>query len=177
MSSAAKVELYVSKRPYVKEALAEGIVNYSALARKICCEESIESVEAVKAALSRYQDHVSTNRVKQREKVKQILESTSFNVRPGVKVVKEERGESLVFSRTARGYTSIVDGGESALISLESPESLEDTPGVIEFLLSSLAAEGVNVEQLISCREDTHLVVSGECASTALDLLQARLTN
>ena len=47
MSSAAKVELYVSKRPYLKEALAEGVVNYSALARKICAEENLQSFEAV----------------------------------------------------------------------------------------------------------------------------------
>jgi len=58
---------------------------------------------------------------------------------------------------------------------LESPETLEKTPGVIEFILSSLAAEGINVDQLISCREDTHIVIEDSNASEALSILQDRI--
>jgi len=175
MSSAAKVELYVSKRPYLKEALAAGVVNYSALARRICSEEGLESVEAVKAALSRYEDHVSELRRNRRVKVEEILSETSMKLKPGVEVVKEDLEESLISAETANGYTCVVEGGDKALVSLESPEKLERTPGVIEFILSSLAAEGINVDQLVSCREDTHLVVEEEQASDTLEILQERL--
>lgn len=176
MSSAAKVELYVSKRPYLKEALAEGVVNYSALARKIVEEEKLESFDAVKAAVSRYEEHISGERRKRRSKVEEVLQKTSMNVRPGVDVVKEERRDAIVSSKTGSGYTSVVEGGEKALISLESPETLERTPGVIEFILSSLAAKGINVDQLISCREDTHLVVDGSEASDVMEVLQERIS-
>jgi hypothetical protein len=175
MSSAAKVELYVSKRPYLKEALAEGIVNYSALARKIVEEEGLDSFDAVKVAVSRYENHISREREKRRSKVKEVLGETAMSVRPGVGVVKEKEENSLVSANTANGHTSVVQSGDKALISLESPESLEQTPGVIEFILSSLAAEGVNVDQLISCREDTHLVVEEDDASEAMEILQERL--
>lgn len=175
MSSAAKVELYVSKRPYIKEALAEGVVNYSALARKICEEEGLDSFDAVKMAVSRYEDHISSQRKKRRSKVEEVLENTSLQLRPGLKVVKEEVEDPIVSAKTQNGDTSVVEGGDKALISLESPEKLEKTPGVVEFILSSLAAEGINVDQLISCREDTHIVVEDGKASKALEVLQGRV--
>ena len=176
MSVAAKVEIYVSKRPYIKEALAEGIVNYSALGRKICSEKGINSLEATKAALSRYEGHVSASRSKRKEKVVEVLQNTDLEVKSGVKVRKEELEDSIVASKTANGYTSVASGGEKALISLESPGVLEDTPGVLEFILSSLAAEGINVDHLISCREDTHLIVDNRVASEALEILQGRIS-
>jgi hypothetical protein len=176
MSSAAKVELYVSKKPYIKEALAENIVNYSALARKICQEEGLDSEDAVKAALSRYQDYMAESRAERREKVEEILVETSIEVKPGLKVLKSEEKESVISAYTANGPTAVIEGGDKTLISLESPEELENTPGVLEFILSSLAAEGINVDQFISCREDTHLVVEDSDASDALELLRARLS-
>jgi hypothetical protein len=176
MSSAAKVELYISKKPYLKEALAAGVVNYSALARKICREEDLDSVDAVKAAISRYEDHISKIREKRRDRVEEILENTSMALKPRVEVVKEEREESLVSARTASGQTSVIEGRGKALVSLESPEKLEKTAGVIEFILASLAAEGINVDQLISCREDTHLVLDGNQVSETLEILQERLS-
>jgi|APHM01.1.fsa_nt_gi hypothetical protein len=175
MSSASKVELYVSKRPYLKEALSEGVVNYSALGRKICAEESIESLEAVKAALSRYEEYVSQERLERRSKVEEVLEKTTLEVKTGLKVVKEERENPIISAKTSNGHTSVIQGGDKALITMESPSSLEDTPGVIEFILSSLAAEGINVDHLISCREDTHIIIDEEDASKALELLKNRV--
>lgn len=175
MSSASKVELYVSKKPYLKEALSEGVVNYSALGRKICQEENIDSLEAVKAALSRYEKHVSRERKERRNKVEQVLEETSLEVKTGLKVIKEETENPMVSAKTSNGFTSLVSDGDKALITMESPSSLEDTPGVIEFILSSLAAEGINVDHFISCREDTHIVIDESDASKALEVLRNRL--
>jgi hypothetical protein len=177
MSSAAKVELYVSKRPYLKEALAAGVVNYSALARKICSEEDLESVDAVKAALSRYQDYVSEERIERRAQVKEILEKSSLSVQPNMAVEKSGKSadSAKVLAKTENGFTHIIEGGEKSLVTLESPGELENTPGVVEFILSSLAAENINVDQLISCREDTHLVVDQEEGPEVLEILQERI--
>lgn len=176
MSSAAKVELYISKRPYIKEALASGIVNYSSLARKICEEEGLDSFDAVKMAVSRYEEHISSQRKERRNKVEEVLEETSLKLRPGLEVVKEEVEDPVVSAKTQNGYTSVVEGGDKALVSLESPEKLERTPGVIEFILSSLAAEGINVDQMVSCREDTHIVIGDSDASLTLEILQEKLS-
>jgi hypothetical protein len=45
------------------------------------------------------------------------------------------------------------------LIIIESPEELEDVPGVISHILGSLASEGINVVEFISCYTDTLLLV------------------
>lgn len=175
MSNAAKVELYVSKRPYIREALAEGIVNYSALARKIADEEGLDSIDAIKAALTRYQNHISDEREEQRDKVSSVLNQTSISVTVDVSVQKKDLPEAIVHAKTQNGFTSVVNNGDKALVSLESPTSLENVSGVLEFILSSIAAEGINVDHLISCREDTHLVVDSEDASRVLELLQQRM--
>jgi hypothetical protein len=45
------------------------------------------------------------------------------------------------------------------LIIIESPEDVEEVPGVISYILGSLASEGINVVEFISCYTDTLLVV------------------
>lgn len=177
MSIAAKVEIYVSKRPYIKEALAEDVINYSALARKICEEESLDSENAVKAALSRYQDFISERKVERRSEVRKILRETSLEVKSGLKVLKAQEfdRESVVSAKTENGFTNVSEGGEKSLVTLVSPEKLESTPGVLEFILSSLAAEEINVDHLISCREDTHLVVDESEGPEVLKILQNRI--
>ena len=177
MSTAAKVELYISKRPYIKESLAEGMINYSSLARKICREENLDSENAVKAALSRYQDHIADRRAKKRSKVKNILEETNLRIESGLKAIKKQKPveDSLVYAKTENGFTNVVEGGEKSLVTLESPEKLESTPGVIEFILSSLSAQDINLDHLISCREDTHLVVDQEDGPQVLEVLQDRI--
>ena len=174
MSTAAKVELYVSKRPYLKEALAEDVINYSALARKICREKNIDSEEAVKAAVSRYQEFIAESRAQRKSKVEDILGESSLRVRSDIAVEKSGsyNSEAIVSAKTKNGFTNMVSGGEKSIVTLESPEQLEETPGVIEFILSFLAAENINVGQLISCREDTHLVVDQGDGPEVLELLQ-----
>lgn len=177
MSIAAKVELYVSKKPYIKEALAEDIVNYSALARKICEEEDLKSENAVKAALSRYQKFVFERRIERRSEVRKILENTSLQIESGLAAIKSQEfdEESIISGKTENGFTNICRGGEKTLVTLESPEKLEKTPGVLEFILSSLSAESINVDHVISCREDTHLVVDEEDGPEVLEILQNRI--
>lgn len=177
MSVAAKVELYVSKRPYIKEALAEDIVNYSSLARKIVSEENFGSTEAVKVAISRYQGYVQQERVKRRSEAQEILNETSLQVQSGLEVSKSKEfvEEALVSAKTENGFTHVLEGGEKSLVTLVSPEKLEETPGVLEFILSSLSAKGINVDHMISCREDTHLVVDEEKGPEVLEVLQERM--
>lgn len=175
MSTAAKVELYISKRPYIREALAEGVVNYSSLARKIKEEKEIKSEAAAKAAISRYEKVVARQKSQRKKEMIKILENTSINIQSNVEVVLADAQNAIVSAKTSNGYTSVVPGNGKALVSLESPSSLEKTPGVIEFILSSIAARGINVDHLISCREDTHLVVDKNDAPNVLEILQDRL--
>jgi hypothetical protein len=48
MSIAQEVNMYLQRKPYLLEAMEKGIVNYSALARKIAKDLEDASVEAIK---------------------------------------------------------------------------------------------------------------------------------
>ena len=57
------------------------------------------------------------------------------------------------------------------LITIESPEELEEVPGVISYILGALASEGINVVEFISCYTDTLLVVKQADTERAYSIL------
>jgi len=179
MTTSSKVEIYVSKRPHLKQALSQGVLNYSALARKICEEKDVESVEAVKAALSRLEDHYQDVEEERRKDVEKVLSETTVKLQDNVRTIKavDDSWDVVVKAETESGFTHVLDGGDQSLVTLVSPERLEDVPGVLEFILSSLASEGINIHHFISCRQDTHLVIDQEDAPKVLELLQERLSS
>ncbi|MDY6778005.1 MAG: ACT domain-containing protein [Candidatus Nanohaloarchaea archaeon] len=185
MSVADEVVDYVEQRPYIQEALEQGIVNFAALARQVG-EEVDGSFEAIKVALRRYAEQREKERQERRAKITDVLSDTSIQIRSNVTVYKNQDGcDATLHARTEHGYTNIVIGDgdcsgerieDQVLVSLESPTSLEDTPGVLAFVLSILAGRGINVTELISCREDTHIVIHEDDATEAFKLLNEKLS-
>lgn len=184
MSVSENVESWVEKRPYVQEALADEIVNYSALARK--AEEEVEgSFEAIKMALRRQAEELKESRRKRRRNIGKVMEGTSISLKNNVKVCKSSvEPEGEIIAKTESGFTAVQKssaecGGEcirnQVLITLESPSSLEDTPGVLSYILSLFAARNINLTEVISCREDTHLVIDEEDAAETFELLNEKL--
>lgn len=184
MSVREEVEKYVEKRPYIQQALAEDIVNYSALARKI--EPEVEGgFEAVKMALRRYQKEISEKRRERHRDITKVLGETSVELKSSIKICKtDEKQEGDLFAKTQNGYTYFLDSKakckgevieEQVVITLKSPNNLEETPGVMAFVLSILAGRGINITELISCREDTHLVISSDDATQAFQILDDKL--
>lgn len=180
MSVSNKVKYWVRKRPYIQESMAEEIVNYSALARKV--QEDVEgSFQAIKMALMRYSDEVKSRKKKKRSSVSDILEGTVIQLESCIRVCKSKSRESgKVLAKTEHGYTIFQNSGEEcngecikgqAMITLKSPEKLETTPGVISHILSFLEARGINVTEFISCREDTHIVISEKDVAEAFRLI------
>jgi len=184
MSVRDAVEEYVGRRPYIQEALREDVVNYSALAR-LLGEEVDGSFEAIKVALRRLREDLAERRRIQQERVSEVLSGTTVELQGGVAVCRsDERVGGLVSAVTASGHTAVVEdvsgcGGEviedQVLVTLSSPAALASTPGVVSYVLSVLEGRGINVTELFSVREDTHLVLSEEDAAEAFDLLNERL--
>lgn len=184
MSVREEVENYVEKRPYIQEALAEEIVNYSALARKI--EPEIEGgFEAIKMALRRYQEEMQGQRKQRQEDITQVLGETAVELKNNIKVCKtDELSDAEIYAKTENGYTLILDNGEECsgeviedqvVVTLKSPNSLEDTPGVLAYILSILAGREINLTEVISCREDTHLIIDEGDATETFQLLNEKL--
>lgn len=175
------VWLYVKRRPFLKEVIREGIVNYSALARKISIDAlgTLQHQDAVKMALIRLSSKMEMLESDLEKKILALLKNSSMVIKSKVAVVittKQLDGlDQLSFAKSGRHITYIVEQKELRklprnkaiwkteenlnLITIESPEELEDTPGVISYILGALASEGINVVEFISCYTDTLLVI------------------
>ena len=174
------VWLYVKQRPFLKEVIRQGVVNHSALARKISIEAfgSLDKEDAVKMALIRMGARMEAIESNLEERILSVLRKSSMVLRSKVAVViakKELEGiRPLSKAASGRHVTYIIEQRELPKISrksiwkmeenlnlivIESPEELEETPGVIAHILDALASEGINVVEFISCYTDTLLVI------------------
>jgi hypothetical protein len=186
MSVAEEVENYVEKRPYIQDSLSEEIVNYSALARKIQ-EEVDGSHEAVKVALRRLTEKLRDQRKTRRTNIGKVVEGTSVKLEGNLQVCKSpEEIDGKVVAETENGFTAVQKSkkdcsgdliADQVLITLESPKDVEETPGVLSYILSILAAKDINITEFISCREDTNLVVNEDDATKTFELLNEKLKN
>jgi prephenate dehydratase len=64
---------------------------------------------------------------------------------------------------------------DQVAVTLKSPNSLENTPGVLAYILSILAGRKINLTEVISCREDTHLIIDESDATETFQLLDEKL--
>ncbi|MBD3210907.1 ACT domain-containing protein [Candidatus Micrarchaeota archaeon] len=189
------VWLYVKKRPFLKEVLRENIVNYSALARKISLEifGNLEHENAVKMALIRLSRKMERIETDLEGKILELLQNSSMLIKSKVAVVistgQLEGLTPLSFAKSGRHMTYIIEQKELQkipksraiwkieenlnLITIESPEELEEVPGVISYVLGSLASEGINVVEFISCYTDTLLVVRQADTGAAYRILSS----
>lgn len=187
------VWLYVKRRPLLKESLREGIVNYSALARKI----SIEAIgdrkkeNAVKMALVRMSNRIAEREEDLEKRILKVLKGSSISIKNKIAVVISSREmEQLDYVSFVEGkgfFTYIMEEKELEkvrknkstysieqnlnLITIHSSPALEETPGVIAHILNSLASEGINIAEFVSCYTDTMLVVKQADTARAYELL------
>ncbi len=185
------VWLYVKRRPYLKEVIREGVVNYSALARKISIEAfgDVKKENAIKMALIRLTKRMEDLESDIEERILRLLKNSSMLIKSKVAVVISTRQlegvKPLSFAKSGRNITYIIeqrelDGLEKRpsrveenlnLITIESPEELEEVPGVISYILGALASEGINVVEFISCYTDTLLVIRQADTEAAFRIL------
>ena len=187
------VWLYVKRRPFLKEILREKIANYSALARKISIEAfgNKKKENSIKMALVRLANKMAEKEEDLEGKILQILKRTSLTIKSKVATVicsRQLEGINYLSFVEGKGFfTYIIDEKELDnvrktkntilvesnlnLITLHSPPTLEETPGVIAHLLGAFASEGINVVEFVSCYTDTLLVIKQVDTSRAYEIL------
>jgi len=187
------VWLYIKRRPFLKETLVEKTVNYSALARKISMEAlgSKKNANAVKMALVRLSCKMQGEDENLEGKILKVLKGSSLSIKSKVAVVislRELEGiKYLSYAESGGTITYVLEEAELAklrrqksivktehnlnLISIHSPPTLEETPGVVAHLLNSLASEGINVVEFISCYTHTLLLVRAADTTRAYEIL------
>ncbi len=191
------VWLYVKRRPFLKEMLRSRIANYSALARKISREAfgTTRHQNAVKMALVRLAGRIREKEESLEARILAVIGKSSLSVRNKVAVVISSRkipGLAYISCAESRGViTYIMDEkeleamgrpGEAIriernlnLISIHSPASVEQTPGVIAHILDALAGEGINIEEFVSCYTDTLFVVRQADTARAYEILSGMM--
>jgi hypothetical protein len=187
------VWLYIKKRPFLKEMLRERIANYSALARKINLEVfgDRKRTNAVKMALVRLTGKITEKEEDLEGKILHVLKASSVSVRSKVAVIiasREIEGLKYLSYVEGKGYITYVvyekelentrksrsvmnSVANLNLLTIHSVPELEDTPGVIAHVLDSLAAEGINVVEFISCYTDTLLVIKQADTARAYEII------
>ena len=206
VSTAAVVRDYIDTHPSIKDGMRMGIINLSALARKIMDEKGLKSEEAALMACRRYELDPKTRinedailKVLRRSKLEIRTKVVTMTVRPSwqmygklEKTMSALRGRdhNLHVIQGTGSVTLIMDGavhkevleilGEEEVLNqgkdlveliVNSPDVIEDVPGIMAFLASSLSSKGINFLEVISCYKDTMFVIEQKDMMQAFDTL------
>ena len=214
--AAEAVRKYVMSRPFLRECIEEGVINYSALARLIADELRKAgvntSVGAVKMTLIRIREDLLRVKESLDERVRKVIASSVIELQTDLVVVNAFRNAvisklaSIIdvvgnarFFQLTQGAVSLtlivaretlsdlmrVIGEDNVIEVLEdqtaivmiSPEEITRTSGVIAYISSALANNGVNITQIISCYRETVIVCDREDASKAYSILEDLITS
>jgi len=187
MTTAKNVRDYLRNKPYLLEALEKGIVNLSELSRQIQLDLKISNTTATKAALRRFSAELQKHKQKREEKVLQLLKRSGIAVydrksviitameistKSGMKV--DLPGKFVYLLDRAdlpERISTLVRHDNCTMIVVNSPEELENTPGVVAFLTTLLAEQNVNIIEFISCWTETVIVVEKKDSLKAYEAL------
>ena len=185
-SIANYVRIYLKNKPYVLEALENGIVNISELSRKIAMETGIKKVGAIKAAIRRFGENVKKRREKREKKVLKILKESRIRLLDKVtviitdspleikKIIEVKLEDAFVYVTEEANIpkNAINVHRDCGMIVISSPKDIESVPGVVAYLTSLLAWENINVVEFVSCHTDTILIIKREDILKTIEVLQ-----
>lgn len=192
-SVAEKVKDYISRKPFIANALQREIVNYTALARVIKKEIKTGSIEAIKTAIIREKDNIAKEKELKEEKIFSLLRNTKINLQDKISVIISQKqldiphiiaadlGERLVYivdqtqNYKLKKKNIKVEKDLVALI-LKSPEEIEDIPGVVAFISQLLASKNINIKHFLSCSTNTTIILEFKDALKAFSLLENYIT-
>ena len=116
-SSTFETRSYILQHPSIRDCLSLGLINHSALARKICNERAIDKFDAVLAATKRFA--AKANDRSSGEKISRLIEDAQVRVtnKIAVVVVNQAKDFEKLLSlqraiRQARGRCNLIDGDE-----------------------------------------------------------------
>ncbi|NJE30910.1 ACT domain-containing protein [Thermococcus sp. 18S1] len=196
----------IMRRPFVRECMRLGIVNYSALARMLIADAGLDaSIPAVKMALIRLGEELRDERSLLEDRVRGVVGNSIIELQSDVSVITVSK-EHLVrvvkdlleimsksrffqLTQTRDTFTIVIASEDEAKVlglvkevvgilrdqtalTVVSPEDIIETPGVVVFMTSALAANGINITQVISCHKDTIFVIGREEAPRAYQVLE-----
>ncbi len=210
MANITKVtEQYIQEHPSIKDCLRKGMINYSALTRRISEDLDIDlkkNFDAILIACRRYYRKVKKENVLE-DKIIDILRKSKLEVKNKIIVAVIEKNiyfnSLLELQKTIKNKAEVfhvIEGSNTmtlitaeefkddikklfknkiiritdslAEVTLKSTEELEKTPGVIAYLTSLLAENGINIIETMSTWTDTLFVISEEDIAKVMNVLR-----
>ncbi len=180
MSIAQIVEQYLNENPLLIKYSSEGLLNISALARKIRDEKKIKkSEEAVMVALHRFFSKISLNNEKTTKQIKKIIESSVVNLRTNYAVGVYSTQINAEFDAVISfGKTCVVLGEKQNmekirkkaryyrdnlfLIEIKHGKNIEDTPGVVFHILARLYQANISIVEIFSAWDTTYILIKNK---------------
>ena len=183
------VNIYLRENPEFALALDQGIANVSQLAKLITSSQSSLNIISVRAALNRVKERRLNFSTKDR--ADSLLRKSKISLQDKVSVVKSAkilpiRYISATFLENSIVY--IVDemsqklpqeteglsiDSHVSMIHIFSPRDIEVTPGFVMRITHKLYARGINILQLISCSNETILILKKDVCVTAYEILSS----
>jgi hypothetical protein len=198
---------YIKKRPSIKDCLAKGLINYSALSRLIKTE--LKSKEITKAAIliaaRRFREEIGSEELTE-EMIMRLLRNAEIEIKNKVFVmvvekslnerileleqeIKKEQGlfyliegsttVTIISSERYFGRIknllrrNIIEASQNlVMIIVKSSPQIETLSGVVSFIYSLFADQGINLVETMSCWTDTMIVIEEKDLPVAMEILK-----
>ncbi|MFH2027994.1 MAG: ACT domain-containing protein [Nanoarchaeota archaeon] len=209
MNITKATEQYILQHPSIKDCLRKGMINYSALTRKITEDLDMDikkNFDAILIACRRFYRKLKKEQVMD-NKIIEILKKSKLEVKNKIlvaviekdvyfslildlqKIIKNQSGAFHVIQGSTTITLITADEFEDQIkklfkgkivklskdlaeVNLKSTGDLEKTPGVMAYLTSLLAENGVNIVETMSTWTDTLFVISEEDIAKVMGLLK-----
>ncbi len=181
------VDVFLAENPELSLALYQGVANISRLAKLITNSGKELNLISVRAALNRKREKKQNAGTKDR--ADDLLRKSKISLQDKVSVVKsikvlqikyisatflensiiyivDEMGQAL-----PREDENISIDSHVSMIHIFSPKGIEVTPGFIMRITHKLYARGINILQLISCSNETILILKKDVCVPAYEIL------
>ena len=183
------VQIYLMENPEIFMALEQNLLNISKLSKNITEENRQLNPISVRAALIRMRERKIGVRTK--NKADELLRRSKISLQDKISVINAKKPFHLKYISATfleGSVVYIVDEMEQKLpqeneevnvdshvsmIDIYSPSEIESTPGFIMRITHKLYARGINILQLISCSNETILILKKEFCLPAYEILSA----
>ena len=182
------VEKILKNWPFARWGLKEGLINASALARRIEPEVSKmigkkPSSEAVLVSIYNFQDGLE----KVNEEIEGVVRESYFSVESGVATVNTEVDGAMAVIKGLKKTVSIIrtvevpkglgaKKGLSILRIMLSDKAME-TPGVIEHFTYLVSSNGINIHEMESANTELLFVIDEKEAPRAFEILRGSISD
>lgn len=154
-----RAQSYIFKRPSLRECLARGLINHSALARQICDELKIEQFDGVLAAIKRFGNRLSLGA--QDQNVMKLLRDVQIRVsnRLAIAVASAPPNFEKLFLlqrriRKERRRFNMIDGDDFITL-LFSQQYVADVEACVGNSLKSMVSNLAQINLVFDARIET----------------------